>query len=1172
MKLRRIQLLNFHNFAEEILPAGRNLFLMGDNKSGKTTVLDGLHLALTGGVNLDLNAAAKYGKKDDLTRNLSSIFLRYDHINDVCMREPCVGYAAVEVVDDKGETHCFGVGGFATSLDTEPELWGFIAKNYDLEKLALVLEETADTGAKLRRPRDEKELVLHLGRGNVHDKGRYRTALAQFVYGDREGYLRVLELLAAAKSYHAMVGRARNMDALFIELLPPPDRDAFQELQPALTSIDKISANLEELGNELKLLRFGMDKIKIAREETERIARYEYLQAYRTHESAEASVADLRLKTEGAKTRSEETHAAYVAAEAFHTQKRAAQQTLQASPEAQLVARHTEAVGYHAGAKKEHEAARSELAQSGRTRTTLEARLANATAAYRQDLAALTSFVDETIAFSRDNLPASGLHAANALSRALDAAGSNAPLPPTASAAHARLRQDLDARQSQALRDETTALNAAERARGEADEHDRRADELLRQQELLPPGFRNLLARVQDAAPGATPLYQLLEFRTDAPETLGNPFETVLGTRHLCCIIAPPGQRARAREIVLASQSGYEIYDETLHISTPARGNLSEYVTLQAHAMSELAARYLAHVAGDLAILRPGTPRNGTPRAVWLDGLIFEHGAESRAEPKPPTLIGANARKKAAEDAAGRLRELSLELRTKATSEDDKAAAAKSVGETARRLLGGLIDLNIGRINDRQHAIASSAAAIGEHDHRHEQLAERVEGLKSKEDEHEARVKELEKTIHSAGAMSLRERLAAIAIEINKAREEEKRAHEEAVKAHQEHEAFKLRFEGAGLALQEAAENKTAKKDALLVLAEPKHHADLDDYVHRLARGNQVKTENIPGLIDESKGKRTAAFAAIRSSDCIMHEVLWTKYALELHEETRHIRDPNGQPIEEIYAAREEEVNELKAGLDEQTRDLLDRVLMAGLVRHLQSRIERLHETIRSVNELCSDLRFGHTKYQFHIRVKQENQRLIALLREESALNPASRTELREYFLNRLADLRKTNPEGIPDILDYRKWFDYILQGGNRPDGKLADLSRARLGFGSTGEQAVPNHLLILSVAALLYDQTKAKLRLLLIDEAFLGIDAAGRETLLQFADRCKVELVVATPELDGVTPSLQASTTLLIEKTPEYDVFVSKYEWERSPKQATLIPTAASGENLVIGSKDAPL
>src|SRR6266850_4732201 len=194
------------------------------------------------------------------------------------------------------------------------------------------------------------------------------------------------------------------------------------------------------------------------------------------------------------------------------------------------------------------------------------------------------------------------------------------------------------------------------------------------------------------------------------------------------------------------------------------------------------------------------------------------------------------------------------------------------------------------------------------------------------------------------------------------------------------------------------------------------------------------------------------------------------------------------------------------------------------------------------------------SQFQFSLRRRPEFQRLLELLREQSVLQPALREELRDFFQARLDDLRQARDGEVPEILDYRRWFEYVLQVQSRTDGASRELSRQRLRFGSTGEQAVPTYLLVLAVASLLYDRTDARLRLLLLDEAFLGIDAGRREILLQFADRANIDLIVATPELDGVTPALAASSTLFVEKTAEQDVFVSDYHWERPGVQAGLL------------------
>ena len=60
--IRRIRLLNFHNFVDETLPVRKNLFLIGDNQSGKTTLLDAVHFALSAGVDTCAGSAIGCGR------------------------------------------------------------------------------------------------------------------------------------------------------------------------------------------------------------------------------------------------------------------------------------------------------------------------------------------------------------------------------------------------------------------------------------------------------------------------------------------------------------------------------------------------------------------------------------------------------------------------------------------------------------------------------------------------------------------------------------------------------------------------------------------------------------------------------------------------------------------------------------------------------------------------------------------------------------------------------------------------------------------------------------------------------------------------------------------------------------------------------------------------------
>ncbi len=75
--IKRIRLLKFHNIENETIELKGHLFLLGDNGSGKTTILDAIHYVLTGG-DLELNAAARVAGRRAQGRTAQGIVMRYN--------------------------------------------------------------------------------------------------------------------------------------------------------------------------------------------------------------------------------------------------------------------------------------------------------------------------------------------------------------------------------------------------------------------------------------------------------------------------------------------------------------------------------------------------------------------------------------------------------------------------------------------------------------------------------------------------------------------------------------------------------------------------------------------------------------------------------------------------------------------------------------------------------------------------------------------------------------------------------------------------------------------------------------------------------------------------------------------------------------------------------------
>lgn len=132
----------------------------------------------------------------------------------------------------------------------------------------------------------------------------------------------------------------------------------------------------------------------------------------------------------------------------------------------------------------------------------------------------------------------------------------------------------------------------------------------------------------------------------------------------------------------------------------------------------------------------------------------------------------------------------------------------------------------------------------------------------------------------------------------------------------------------------------------------------------------------------------------------------------------------------------------------------------------------------------------------------------------------------------------------VPDELDYRNWYRYELEVSSVGDQGVV-MDRTTKSIGSGGEQAVPNYLLILTIAHFLYRGKKVRLHTLLFDEAFYGIDAGRRDQLLGFATDLDLQIFVASPDQDGVRREISHSTTLFVVKDKNFNVHLRDFHWE---------------------------
>ena len=281
-------------------------------------------------------------------------------------------------------------------------------------------------------------------------------------------------------------------------------------------------------------------------------------------------------------------------------------------------------------------------------------------------------------------------------------------------------------------------------------------------------------------------------------------------------------------------------------------------------------------------------------------------------------------------------------------------------------------------------------------------------------------------------------------------------------------------------------------------------------------------------------------------------------YAFAFDRAANTITDRRGSPLADVLQDEKRRLDELRGVLDQKSREVFERIFMGEVMRRLYMDLLRITDLTGRIQRKLAGRRFGSNRYAFAITPVPEYEHFVELVRKGYALDSGSeKDELRDYLAQHREEILNAEIDAIPEIFDYRKWFRFELKVvTENEEGRVID--RKVKSMGSGGEQAVPNYLLILTVAEFLYhggDGTEPpKATPILFDEAFYGIDAARRDQLLAFADDLGLQLFVSSPDQDGVKREIRHSVSLIVIKDENLDVHLTPVIWRNMPTQTDLL------------------
>ncbi|MBR5624482.1 hypothetical protein IKW72_05715 [bacterium] len=1181
LSLRALRLINFHNFADETIRIHGSLFLMGNNGTGKTTIIDAVQLALTGGQRLMFNAATVIGGRAESGRNLSGVLLQHNfETGKVGRAGGAVGYVALELLDPKTSSPVtIGVGAFAENLDQRPEMWGFIV-DAPLSEVQLTVRVNDVSEAPQYRPVDKKELPGLVGKTRVYDIGRYRTQIANRFFGGRSNFERVADLLKASKSYKDLVVKARDFEGLFAALLPAPDHQVFQDIETTLQNLETIESDIKGLKREAELLDEANQTVDKIASSKARIEECRYLRLVNSLnflsselKSQERAIAVNRQNQIEAKNKLDDLVPKLDQTRATLAEVRTGTGA-KLWEEAERLEKELEKI------KEDSLTFKEETEKELSKQTALEKDHANANADVLDALRSQNAFIKTiSLPICPDNVKEFYDHFSKTVA-SLKKAYKNAEESGNCDTEALGRSQKLAVRAAdsllQALRDEKQLLTI--RLNDLARESEIKASVPI--MEVMPRmmGYRDFLDSLKREGLKAEPLFTLLDFAPQTSPQLMNLIESFLGDEWLGTIIPEEEDQEAVVKLAAKAAPGIRIADAAELSNTKKikvkENSLAKYLK----AASPVAKQFVDLQLGDIQLCDLAA----TPDGNWLsrEGLVKKDLVFCYVKREAEGLLGKARRQAAQEKLLTDQKIKSKELQNIADGLKKKLSSLAETIETVYKIKMQLEEkVSPWLIAHRLTQRAASEKLLAD-------IKERVEKAQSQQQRSQRQITRIQKQIKELRENKefqttgdIHKQLDILKKRLNDEEKEREQLLETIARYKERVSILESQNAKTRLSYNEAV-NQAADKKKILEDRLSEEYPDLESYLKETYGADTVQEGRLAEIIkiqerviNREIGSLIGSEDARAKGGLIHHELLWTKYAFTYREDINDLIDQDGRDLRSITGKLKEQLSQLENSVNDNRRKLLEKTILGDLSNQYTRDLYRLRESLDAVNLMLEGLSFGRSQYRFTQKIKNEYRQVYGIVRRAGDIDEESQQQLKSFFESKLTELRIQPDGSLPAFLDYRHWFDYQLHVKVvGTEGEGIELTNDIRRLGSGGEQAVPNYLLIMAMSALLYNQIGAKVRFLLFDEAFYGIDAERREELLRFANRLGLSLVIATPEMDGVTEAMRESTTLLLEKNANNEIFIGNFVWEsQEGQQMDIFSQNDEEESFTIGVKSAP-
>ncbi|MGH3440593.1 MAG: TIGR02680 family protein, partial [Nitriliruptorales bacterium] len=344
------------------------------------------------------------------------------------------------------------------------------------------------------------------------------------------------------------------------------------------------------------------------------------------------------------------------------------------------------------------------------------------------------------------------------------------------------------------------------------------------------------------------------------------------------------------------------------------------------------------------------------------------------------------------------------------------------------------------------------------------------------------------------------------------------------------------------------------------------------DRAVRTARGIDRQLDDVP--TDDAAWNRTQNTIHGHYSDLeralIAHELRPTA---SFEDELFVVTVPFQGEIRTMPALRDlldDEVENRQALLSAREREIIENHLVGEVAAHLHDLLRQGEAWVAEVNDELErmptstgmQLRFAwQPRADAPTGLREARRRLLA---HHAGWSAQQRQEVGAFLQHRIAEVREADDAGtwqqhLTDALDYRRWHTFAVE--RRQDGEWKPLTRRTHGTGSGGEKAIALTVPQFAAAAAHYRSADPHApRLIMLDEAFVGIDADMRSKCMGLLEQFDLDLVMTSEREWGCYPTVPGLAIAQLATRAGVDaVGVSRWVWNGRERVRTDDPATVA-------------